>query len=235
MGTITQVREQEVATAPRVQASLLGREREPCVTVDGFAADPDALRDAAAAAHFAAADQHYPGIRAPLPPGYLPAQLPIVARAITRHFGRCRQLRVVDASFSIVTHRPDTLTPRQRLPHVDAYGRERIAFVHYLSHHGDGTAFYRHRTTGFETVDESRAETYFGRLAQEVADAPAPHGYIAGDTDLFERTAQVEARYNRMVLYRSCLLHSGAISPDAALSPDPLVGRLTVTGFLAVE
>lgn len=221
----------------RVERSLIGLEQEPLVTLDGFAEDPDALRAAAIAETFVAAGQHYPGVRAPLPSTYLGSQLPLIAQAVTRTFGRCRRIRVVDASFSIVTRRPDALHVRQRLPHVDAYGRERLALVHYLSPTDtDGTAFYRHRSTGFETIDDTRAPSYFSRLEQEVAGAAeAPAGYIAQDTALFERTALAPARYNRALLYRGCLLHSGAISPGAPLSADPARGRLTVTGFFAIE
>ena len=61
-----------------------------------------------------------------------------------------------------------------------------------------------------------------------------PASYITGDTALFERTMTAEARYNRALLYPSYLLHSGAIAPDATLSPDPAIGRLTVTAFLSV-
>ena len=216
--------------------AFVGHEREPLATIDAFAQDPDTLRAAALDAPFAPAGQHYPGIRAPLPPGYLAAQLPLIAQLVTRHFGRCRRIHVVDASFSIVTRRPDELHVGQRLPHVDAYGRERIALVHYLSpRNADGTAFFRHRSTGFETIDATRAPGYFGRLDDELREAGEPIGYIATDTPLFERTALAEARYNRALLYRSYMLHSGAISPEAALPPDPASGRLTVTGFFAVE
>lgn len=52
---------------PDVRRSSIGQERESLVTIDGFADDPDALRAAAIAAPFAAAGQHYPGVRAPLP------------------------------------------------------------------------------------------------------------------------------------------------------------------------
>jgi len=62
-----------------------------------------------------------------------------------------------------------------------------------------------------------------------------PHGYIADDTALFERTALVDAAYNRALLYRSYVLHSGAIARDAVLSADPAAGRLTITAFLAIE
>lgn len=213
----------------------IGLADEPLIMVDGFAHDPDVLRAAAIAANFGPADQHYPGIRAAPPPTYLKDQLPVIASALGRHFGRVRRIHVIDASFSIVTARPDALHIRQRLPHVDAYGAERIALVHYLSPNDcDGTAFYRHRSTGFETIDATRAPTYFERLDTELR-AARPEGYIAGDTALFERTAHADARYNRALLYRSYVLHSGAIRPDATLSPDPATGRLTVTAFLAIE
>lgn len=227
----------EASRPPNVQRSTIGREQEPLVTIDDFASDPDALRAAAIAAPFAAAGQHYPGVRAPLPPDYLNDLMPLIAQVVTRAFGRCRRIHVVDASFSIVTHRPEALHVRQRLPHVDAYGRERLALVHYLSPTDqDGTAFYRHRSTGFETIDDTRAPAYFARLDEELeAEAEPTSGYIAADTALFERTALAPAQYNRALLYRSCVLHSGAISPDALLSPDPVRGRLTVTGFFLME
>lgn len=213
----------------------IGNEAEPLVIVDGFASDPDDLRSAAEGAVFGSAGQHYPGVRAALPDTYLRDQLPRIARALGRDFGHCRRIRVVDAQFSIVTITPDALDIRQRLPHVDAYGRDRIAMIHYLSPtNRDGTAFFRHRDTGFETIDETRAPTFFERLAREVEAMP-PQGYIADDTALFERTALVEAAYNRAVLYRSYVLHSGAIPRDAVISADPAVGRLTVTAFLAIE
>jgi hypothetical protein len=58
---------------------------------------------------------------------------------------------------------------------------------------------------------------------------------VSGDTDLFERIGLAEARYDRALLYPSFLLHIGAISPETVLSADPALGRLTVTGFLAVD
>ena len=220
-----------------MRRSLVGREREPLVTIDGFATDPDALRATAIATLFEAAAEHYPGVRAPLPPDSLARQPPLIARAVSRAFGRCRRIHVIDASFSIVTRPPAALHVCQRLPHVDAYGRERLALVHYLSPADrDGTASFRHRSTGFETIDDARAPAYAARLEEELREGGEPGaGYIAGDTALFERTEIVPAKYNRALLYRSCLLHSGAISPGASLAADPARGRLTVTGFFAVE
>ena len=215
----------------------IGREEQPLVTIDDFAPDPDSLRAAAITTPFGAAGQHYPGIRAPLPASYWTDQRPVIAAALREAFGGRGEFEVIDASFSIVTRSPGALSLKQRLPHCDAFGRERIALLHYLSPEGgDGPAFFRHRSTGYETIDHTRAPAYFDRLNAELRDGGTPRaGYIASDTALFERTALAEARYNRALLYRSYVLHSGAIAPGALLSPDPAVGRLTVTAFLTIE
>lgn len=218
-----------------IVARRVGEEAQPVVTVDGFHPDPDRLRAHGVATEFQPAKHHYPGIRAPLPPGYFADVRPVLARVLGEVFGYGGGVSLIDASFSIVTTPPAELTVMQRLPHVDSVELGRVALVHFLSPGGgDGTAFFRHRTTGFESVEEARGATYYARLNAELARAgELPFAYIADSTPLFERTGHVEARYNRAILYRSAMLHSGAIAPDAALDPDPATGRLTVTGFFA--
>ncbi|MFA6118076.1 MAG: DUF6445 family protein [Sphingomonas sp.] len=213
----------------------IGREAQPLVIIDNFAPYPDVLRAAAIAAEFGPALHHYPGIRAPLPTSYMPTQQPVIAEVLTDVFGQPGPIDLIDASYSMVTSDPAALSIHQRLPHCDAFAVERIALIHYLSE-GDGTAFFRHRSTGFETVDQSRAPIYLGQLDAELRyGSEPPRAYVAGDTPLFERTLLAEARFNRALIYRSYVLHSGAITPDAKLSPDPATGRLTVTAFLSVE
>lgn len=214
----------------------IGREAQPVVVIDGFAADPDALRAAAIGSAFGPAAQHYPGLRAALPPAYMPSQLEVLAGVLGPMLGRSGAVDVIDASFSMVTTPPEALDIRQRLPHCDAFGADRIALVHYLAPEGgDGTAFFRHRSTGFETLDAERGPIFFGQLEAEIRYGGVPPArYITGDTPLFERIFEVEARYNRALIYPSYLLHSGAIAPDALLSGDPALGRLTVTAFLSV-
>jgi hypothetical protein len=213
----------------------IGAEAQPLCILDDFAPRPGALRDAAATAAFEPARHHYPGIRATLPDDYLATQLPIIAATARHVFGRTGELRILDASFSIVTTSPDALSIAQRLPHCDAFTPDRIALIHYLTPEGgDGTGFFRHRATGYETVTEARRAAYFAALDTELRAAEPPAGYIAGDTGLFACIRTVEARYNRALLYRSCHLHSGAIAADATLSADPRRGRLTVTAFLSV-
>ena len=220
---------------PAFTVLTVGREREPVLVVDDFTANPDSLLKAAVNATFGPARNHYPGIRAPLPATYLEEQLAILGDMQRKVFGGT-SAEVIDASFSIVTTPPGELSIRQRLPHCDAFDAGRIALVHYLAAEDRaGTAFFRHRSTGFETIDDTRAPLFFDQLDAEIRyGAVPPAQYIRGDTALFEMTAQVEGRYNRAVLYRSKLLHSGAITEDVMLSPDPQIGRLTVTGFLSI-
>jgi len=220
-------------TGPDIVARRIGQERQAIAIIDDFHPDPAALRTHAASATFTPGLNHYPGVRAPLPAGYFEAVRPALTATLAGVFGHPGGIGLIDASFSIVTTPPERLATAQRLPHVDAIEPGRIALVHYLNPEDhDGTAFFRHRSTGFETLDAARSPAYVERLNAELRAGGAPDGYIAGSTPLFERTAAVEARYNRAVVYRSALLHSGMIATGRVLSDDPLRGRLTVTAFL---
>jgi hypothetical protein len=220
-------------TGPDIAARRIGQERQPIAIIDDFHPDPAALRAHAASATFTPGLNHYPGIRAALPADYFAAVRPALAATLAGVFGHPGGIGLIDASFSIVTTPPERLETAQRLPHVDAIEPGRIALVHYLNpDEQDGTAFFRHRATGYETIDAARSPAYVERLNAELRGGGAPAGYIAGSTPLFERIAAVEARYNRAVVYRSALLHSGTIAADRVLSDDPLRGRLTVTAFL---
>ena len=220
----------------RVETMRIGDERQALVVIDDFVADPDALRRAAAGTAFGPALHAYPGLRGTLPATYWPSQAGAVARAAAMLGLAGGEATLIDASFSIVTTARDALSLAQRLPHCDSHDLARVAFVHYLdpAEVNGGTAFFRHRSTRFETVGRDRAPIFDGQLDAELRYGRPPAADYVGDTDrLFERIAAVPARYNRAVVYRSFALHSGIIPPDASLSADPLTGRLTVTGFVA--
>jgi hypothetical protein len=109
-----------------------------------------------------------------------------------------------------------------------------LATIHYLFQKDlGGTAFYRHRSTGFETVDESRRDQYFAILQEQIRgpDSPA-QGYINGDTALFEQIAKQDGLFNRMLVYRRHSLHSGCIAPDFVPDASPLTGRLSINSFI---
>lgn len=209
-----------------------GAEAQPVVVIDGFA-DAARFRDDAAFLSFAPIGAHYPGIRAPVAPRMLHdllVRLDPVARAVFGVGG----LAIADAFYSIVTTPPAALTPIQRLPHFDELSPRRLALLHYLSpDERSGTAFYRHRTTGFESIDATRLAPYRAALDADLLRHGLPGaGYIAGDTPLFERLAVHEGRFNRAILYRSNTLHCADLPADLALDRDPASGRLTVNTFL---
>lgn len=209
-----------------------GSEDQPVVVIDGFA-DADRFRDDAAFLSFAPIGPHYPGIRAVVAPPLLRGLLERLTPVATRVFGGAA-LEVVDAFYSIVTTPPHALAPIQRLPHFDEASPSRLALLHYLSpDESSGTAFYRHRSTGFESIDAARLPTYRAHLDADLRRHGLPDaGYIAGDTPVFARVARYAGRFNRAILYRSNTLHCADLPADLALDPDPETGRLTVNTFL---
>ncbi|HVI97925.1 MAG TPA: DUF6445 family protein [Sphingomonas sp.] len=210
-----------------------GHEREPVVVIDNFAPDPQRWIDDAAFLSFAPIGPHYPGIRAEVPPPMLADLLAPLDPLIAEVFGE-PATEVLDAYYSLVTTPPHALAPIQRLPHFDGVERERLALLHFLARdERSGTAFYRHRSTGFETVDAGRLATYRAALDADLRreGLPGPD-YIAGDTAIFEEIAVHQGRFNRAILYRSNTLHCARLPADLALSADPAAGRLTVNTFL---
>lgn len=224
-------------SGPSLEVRHLGREREPVAIVEGFSPNPERLRNIAAGAAFADHDLYYPGVKAPIPADYFNEARDIIAFVMREVFGMEKGADVLRASYSIVTTPPHQLSIEQRLPHVDSIEAGRMAILHYLAlDDQDGTAFYRHRSTGFETLDAARSDDYFKALNADILRCgPLPAAYICGDTPLFEKIGHVDGAYNRALVYRGRLLHSGAISAGRELPADPLRGRLTIASFLAAE
>ncbi|MHA7901216.1 MAG: DUF6445 family protein [Henriciella sp.] len=216
------------------QVHLFGTEAEPLVVIDGFSSDPQGLRAQAAQSTFAVTSPHYPGLRAQADPNYLGERMSTLRAVLTEIFGLGQGANMVECAFSIVTTPPSDLKPIQRLPHFDTTDPKRLALLHYLSEEQTGgTAFYRHKATGFETVPPDRLEPYSRTINAEVTeDGPPPPEYFRGQNPRFERIGHVEAKPNRMVIYRSYRLHSGDIPPDLPLHADPRTGRLTLNTFL---
>lgn len=220
-----------------IDVRYFGCEREPIAIVEGFSPNPERLRNVAAGAAFADHDLYYPGVKAPIPADYFSDSREIIASVMQDAFGMESGADVLRASFSIVTSPPHQLSIEQRMPHVDSIEAGRMAILHYLAlDDTDGTAFYRHRSTGYETLNAARSDDYFKALNDDIRRLGAPPpAYICGDTPLFEEIGHVDGAYNRALIYRGRLLHSGAISAGRELSADPLRGRLTIASFLAVK
>ncbi|MEY4270175.1 MAG: hypothetical protein RLZZ58_1391 [Pseudomonadota bacterium] len=217
-----------------VTVRRMGREGEPLVVIDGFSGIAGDLLAAGQAATYQHAGASYPGIRSWADPSYLDRRRDLMMQIMHRVFGFTRGVQLESSTFSIVTLREVELGPQQRIPHYDHAGGEVIAVMHYLlGPESGGTAFYRHRRTGFETVTPDREDAYNAALAMdERAHGMPPPRFHYGDSDWFEMIDEVEAAPDRLILYRGRQLHSGVIPDPAALSPDPRTGRLTINMFL---
>lgn len=219
---------------PRINVRAMGREGEPLVIIDGFSGMADELLQAGYDAPYQHAGASYPGIRSWADPSYLDRRRDLMMQIMQRVFGFTQGVRLDASTFSLVTQDEADLSPLQRIPHYDHAGGEVIAIMHYLmGPESGGTAFYRHRRTGFETITPQREDHYNAALAQdERAYGMPPARYCYGDTDWFELIDEVEAVPDRLVLYRGRQLHSGIIPDPSVLSPDPHKGRLTINMFL---
>jgi hypothetical protein len=219
---------------PEVSVRRMGREGEPLVVIDGFSGDVEGLLAAGRAAQYQHAGASYPGIRSWADPSYLDRRRPLMFQIMQQIFGFGRGVRMDASTFSLVTLAEADLAPRQCLPHYDHAGGEVVAVMHYLlGPESGGTAFYRHRRTGFETVTPPRERVYNAALTEDEREyGMPPPRYFHGDSDWFEMIDEVEARPDRLVLYRGRQLHSGVIPDPAMLSSDPGLGRLTINMFL---
>jgi hypothetical protein len=226
---------------PCVETLRFGEERHPVLILDGlltgaeglvdFAADVAVLAPVKAAANF------YPGVRAPAPGGYVQALITALRPYLAETFGAPPGGKAhVTCALSMATLPADQASLAQRLPHIDTTSPDQLAILHYLcGPEQGGTAFYRHRATGFEAVGPERGPAYFAALREEIAAQPAvADGYVAGSNALFEQTAVIAPAFNRIVVYASNLLHAGVLA-DCPASLDPRDGRLTVNTFFRLE
>ena len=215
--------------------------REPIkvVVLDAYLADPDAIIDLAVnGPRFAPNGQFYPGIRAPVPPSSFQTLLGPLSEILPRCFDYSGRAGLRECNFSLVTTPSDQLQPIQRLPHFDSLEYGRVAALLYLCHgeNQGGTAFYRQRSTGFESVDAGRFPDFEAALHADVASHGLPDaGYIDETSPIYEMIGRVEARFNRMIVYLSSSLHCAYIPKDFAFDPNPTTGRLTVNAFLGMD
>lgn len=212
----------------KLSVTQVGAERAPVILVDNFLANADELVEEAATTYpFKPFNLYYPGVRAPIPSMYPLALYQILRDALRTVFG-LDGLDVVmaDSDFRMVTKRPEELHSRQLVPHYDIADPNVIVVLHYLARSYGGTSMYRHRQTGFERIAGNRVQPFEDAMAAELKEY-RPQGFIAGDSEYFERIATFPAVFNRALIYRGISLHAGDIEAGFPFDPDPRTGRLT--------
>jgi len=219
------------------KAQPIGSEKGIILCLDDALKAPEAAVAEASNAVFEVNSPFYPGVRSPVSATLLEELAPLLQRGLHEGFGRKGALKMQNAAFAVVTAAPETLSPPQRIPHFDGPDGSLFAAVLYLCDPSyDGTGFFRHRTTGFESIDAARMDRYFASLRDDLIEKgrPAP-AYMSGETDIYELVAEAPVRFNRLLLYRGNMLHSGIVRNAAALRGDPVAGRLTITCFMTVD
>ena len=214
----------------------VGQEGEPVLVIDSLLANAESLVDYVARfGQFRLTGPGYPGVRSPAPDKYLSAFRQLLGDLIYRTFNLNEALITgAQADFSMVTTPPEHLRLPHRIPHYDSNKRPELAAVHFLcAGKQGGTAFYRHRRTGYEFVDDKRLAHYRETLESEVKQqGELPARYMNGSNNLFEQIAAYDAVFNRILIYPCTSLHSGNIPEDFAFNPDPRSGRLSINTFI---
>jgi len=228
----------EINTRAHVDMRRIGRDGHPLLVIDDFLLNPETIVDFAADASFGPPRvPAYPGVNTGLPQDYLPTVFHALRSSFARGFGLAPETPVHVTGFLALATRPlEQLLPRQRIPHYDFVVPGNLAVLHYLGQApGGGTGFFRHDATGFELIDAGLRETYNEQVDRELAGAgDRLNNFTGPDTPNYTMLDQVEAKFNRLIVYRSACLHC-ALFDGARLSDDPRSGRLTANTFVLMK
>ncbi|MFM7347880.1 MAG: DUF6445 family protein [Erythrobacter sp.] len=203
------------------------------VTVPGILEQPESVIAAAILQDFAKITPQYPGVRSALPDAVCRAWLAALSPLLAAHFGPAPRGWAMQAWLSLVTTPPPQLLPMQRLPHVDGTDARQVAMMLYLHRTGHGgTAFFRHLSTGLESLGPEDYPRYAAAVQAEYGRTGLPPAaYPTDGAPHFARTHVVPGHFNEAVFYRGNILHSGVIDNAAPLCADPREGRLTINAF----
>jgi len=227
----------QINPAARVQLRHYGEEQNPLIVIDDLLLNPQELVECAVAARFSAPEAtYYPGLNAALPAAYLETLVPILRPSLMRAFNVGNSALVARAFFALSTKSAEDMVPLQRIPHYDQPDPRCLAMVHYLGRdQAGGTGFFRHIPTGFESIDRHRRTGYMQQVKEELeALGDRLSGFTSALTPNYELLESVEPKFNRLVAYRSNVLHC-ALFEGARLTDDPRTGRLTANSFLTPE
>lgn len=232
--------------SPNIETRSIGLSGK-VVVVDDFYLNPDevrALQDEVEFRRDRAIVHNFPGERA-----MLPAETQHLVDAVGRYYGKVEESHG-DLMLNLSRYRAVELTPLQRLPHVDA---TLTALVYLNKPHecAGGTAFYRHRSTGFEfiplrpdpavielarglgyTAAHFKAEGYEGiveRLFFNPQFAPDTNSFINDGNSVWELLDLVEMRFNRLLIYDGRTPHGMWVDAGSFHDTDRLCQLLSVS------
>ncbi len=215
--------------------SNLDDKKSPLIVVDDFMPAPESfVTSASSCVHFAPPSTGYPGLNARMEWATRTAMIDAVKPLLSEFFGfpgRSR-LEVFDY-YGLITKSGSDLTPLQAIPHYDFASDDVVVALLYLcdSRHG-GTGFFYHKATGLSSITSATQTMYEAcRDAELLADQDKPRHIVTAPTDRYGVLTSVDARFNRLVMYRASRLHS-ALATGEHKAVDPIRGRLTANLFI---
>lgn len=213
----------------------------PCVVVDNFLEAPELLVQGAVErrGQFVMAQHNaFPGLEYRMPDAFSGRINEFFIQHVKRHLGVRRVLQLY-SRLSMVTLRPEQLSPFQRLCHRDKFNDDPAqsfaAGVLYLFKDAamGGTSFYRPKLDE-AAIDRMYAmDSEWGSMSREACtERLGEPAYLVSSNDYFELIATVPAAWNRAIFYDGTIFHSSHITAPQLLSDDPTCGRLTLNSFL---
>lgn len=223
-----------------VELVPVGRGGIKVCVIDNVLRDPEGVAALGFAQSYAEDPSNlYPGIRAAMPESFSSSFRAWLTPILQRQ-GMLDSNQAIyrDTSFfSVVTTASKDLVPIQCIPHYDSTDPNLLAAVIYLcGSKFSGTAFYRHRRTGYEEITEQNVGNYQLALNSDLrTHGPPPKEYINGDSVLFEIMFANELKFNRAIVYPARILHAARIEKQFDAPQDRSEWRLTVTALLYTQ
>lgn len=231
----------DVSTDLKAQVIKVGNDQTPVIVIDNFSHSlQDIIDDACNNQAFCGDENsYYPGIRATLPKDYVVKLLKAVYQGIYKVYNIDRRLalKIKLTYFSLISTPAEQLSMLQRIPHFDTTQPTYFAILQYLNpgEHG-GTGFFRHKKTGFESIDDQRIGHYIKTCEDHMNEHGVPQARYHNDSSAqFELYDQIAYKPNRLVIYPGNLLHSTVVNLDKDIDANPKTGRLTSNVFIDFE
>jgi Family of unknown function (DUF6445) len=209
-----------------------------CVVIDDALEDPQALVDLSVqhrGAFTRAQANAFPGLELPLPDGAIDRFSECFAQHARGVVGARRVLSAT-GRLSMVSLLPSQLTPVQRVCHRDRLGIAADqcvgAGVLYLFHDAalGGTSFFRPRPEAGDIEQHMRHWSAIDNAMFDLETGLVP-AYMTQSNAYFEKTGEVQARWNRLIFYDGRRFHTSHIEQPQRLNDDPSRGRLTMNLF----
>lgn len=217
------------------RVDYVGNERQPVLVIDNFLDEAEALVGFAMEyCKFIPGGDYYPGVQAKVPSFYTRALYTYLRDIIAETFTvDVSDISYSKSMYSMMLTSPDNLAVTQSRPHTDTLFNNQLATVHYLcTPDKGGTSLYRHRGTGYESLDITKFVAYEKFLMDEEKDHSWQKKYISGSNLYYEEITNYEANFNRLIMYRGNCLHSASVPADFNFEPHPVNGRLTLNSFI---